>query len=239
MAAWKQLLLVAGHPARGGGGMGAVLSRRARDPRPLGHRLGAGRSHAPSREALPATGVRARRRAPDRGRHRASGDAATINDRFQAIGTGRANASVTVNPYTSGRLTEIRGAFPARASRRARSSPGWIPRPRRSRSTAPRSRCDDAAGQARADQVAAHVQHRHAVQMTEAELALGNARLALRDAELALDTPLDRRADRRHRRHPADRGRQLRHHRNGDRHGRRPLQHHRRFLGAGTLRRAP
>ena len=32
---------------------------------------------------------------------------ATINDRLQAIGTGRANATVTVNPYTSGRLTEF------------------------------------------------------------------------------------------------------------------------------------
>ncbi|TKB23148.1 MAG: biotin/lipoyl-binding protein, partial [Mesorhizobium sp.] len=32
---------------------------------------------------------------------------ATINDRLQAIGTGRANATVTVNPYSSGRLTEL------------------------------------------------------------------------------------------------------------------------------------
>ena len=32
---------------------------------------------------------------------------ATINDRLQAIGTGRANASVTVNPYSSGRLAEL------------------------------------------------------------------------------------------------------------------------------------
>jgi len=32
---------------------------------------------------------------------------ATINDRLQAIGTGRADASVTVNPYSSGRLAEL------------------------------------------------------------------------------------------------------------------------------------
>ncbi|MGX5847143.1 efflux RND transporter periplasmic adaptor subunit [Mesorhizobium sp. PL10] len=32
---------------------------------------------------------------------------ATINDRLQAIGTGRAYASVTVNPYSSGRLVEF------------------------------------------------------------------------------------------------------------------------------------
>lgn len=32
---------------------------------------------------------------------------AAINDRLQAIGTGRANASVTVNPYSSGRLAEL------------------------------------------------------------------------------------------------------------------------------------
>ncbi|WP_027056709.1 efflux RND transporter periplasmic adaptor subunit [Mesorhizobium erdmanii] len=32
---------------------------------------------------------------------------AVINDRLRAIGTGRANASVTVNPYSSGRLAEL------------------------------------------------------------------------------------------------------------------------------------
>ena len=32
---------------------------------------------------------------------------ATINDKLSAIGTGRANNSVTVKPYTSGRLTKI------------------------------------------------------------------------------------------------------------------------------------
>ncbi|WP_136616673.1 MULTISPECIES: efflux RND transporter periplasmic adaptor subunit [Mesorhizobium] len=32
---------------------------------------------------------------------------AVVNDRLQAIGTGRANASVTVNPYSSGRLAEL------------------------------------------------------------------------------------------------------------------------------------
>ena len=32
---------------------------------------------------------------------------AVINDRLQAIGTGRADASVTVNPYSSGRLAEL------------------------------------------------------------------------------------------------------------------------------------
>ena len=32
---------------------------------------------------------------------------ATINDKLSAIGTGRANNSVTVKPYASGRLTEI------------------------------------------------------------------------------------------------------------------------------------
>ena len=66
--------------------------------------------------------------------------AATINDKLSAIGTGRANNSVTVNPYTSGRLTEI-----AVESGRARrgghgASPGSIRRPRRSPSTAPGSR---------------------------------------------------------------------------------------------------
>ncbi len=35
---------------------------------------------------------------------------ATINDRLQAIGTGRAKASVTVNPYATGRLIAITAA---------------------------------------------------------------------------------------------------------------------------------
>jgi multidrug efflux pump subunit AcrA (membrane-fusion protein) len=107
MAAWKQIvfalvILVPPPP-------GFASSGRAGSAGTLGNRLGpraapchenecvanakqaSGRNGAGQRVnvvALPAT-------------------AATINDRLQAIGTGRANASVTVNPYSSGRLAEF------------------------------------------------------------------------------------------------------------------------------------
>ena len=74
------------------------------------------------------------------------------------------------------------------------------------------------------------------VQVKDAEFVVENARLQLRDAELALERRSIVVADRRHRRHHPGRGRQLRHQRDADRHGRRPFQDHRRFLGAGALR---
>ena len=111
---------------------------------------------------------------------------ATINDKLSAIGTGRANRSVTVNPYDSGRLTEIlvesgqtieQGGVIARLDSEAEEI------------AVDRARIalDDA--QARMDRISAlrTSNTATAVQVTEAELALSNARLALRDSELALD----------------------------------------------------
>ena len=61
---------------------------------------------------------------------------ATINDSLSAIGDGRAAQSVTVTPYSSGRVATIEVAsgdfVTAGATWR-----GSIPRPRRSRSTGP------------------------------------------------------------------------------------------------------
>lgn len=110
----------------------------------------------------------------------------TINDRLSAIGTGRANQSVVVTPYTSGRLIEVV------------ASPGS-----RVQASDIIARMDSEAEEIAADRARialkdaearlARVQSLRssntasAVQVEEAELAVGNARLALRDAELNLE----------------------------------------------------
>jgi RND family efflux transporter MFP subunit len=111
---------------------------------------------------------------------------AVINDRLSAIGTGRANNSVTVKPYTSGRLTSIE------VESGSRVGAGTVI-----------ARIDseveeiavDRAGFALADAEAKLERMRSLrsantatqVQVTDAELAVSNARLALRDAQLNLD----------------------------------------------------
>jgi RND family efflux transporter MFP subunit len=110
---------------------------------------------------------------------------ATINDRLQAIGTGRARASVTVTPYDSGRLMEIgvrsgaevkAGDVIARLD--AETEEIAVDRARIAR--------DDAA--AKLERIKALLSSNTAttVQVSEAETVLRNADLALRDAELAL-----------------------------------------------------
>lgn len=110
---------------------------------------------------------------------------ATINDRLQAIGTGRARASVTVTPYDSGRLMEIgvrsgaevkSGDVIARLDAEAEEIA--VDRARIAR--------DDAA--AKLERIKALLSSNTAttVQVSEAETVLRNADLALRDAELAL-----------------------------------------------------
>ena len=111
---------------------------------------------------------------------------ATINDKLSAIGTGRANNSVTVNPYTAGRLTEIlvesgqqiaKGDVIARLDSEAEEI------------AVDRARIGLEDAQARMDRVTALRSSNTvtAVQVTDADLALSNARLALRDSELALE----------------------------------------------------
>ncbi len=111
---------------------------------------------------------------------------ATINDKLSAIGTGRANKSVTVNPYTNGRLTEIlvesgqriaKGDVIARLDSEAEEI------------AVDRARIGLEDAQARMDRVTALRSSNTvtAVQVTDADLALSNARLALRDSELALE----------------------------------------------------
>jgi RND family efflux transporter MFP subunit len=110
---------------------------------------------------------------------------ATINDNLTAIGTGRANSSVTVTPYASGRVTEI-AVSPGQmikagdviAKLDSDSEEIAVDRARIAvnNATATLERVKALRGSNNAT----------GVQLTDAEVALDNARLALRDVELAL-----------------------------------------------------
>lgn len=111
---------------------------------------------------------------------------ATINDRLAAIGTGRALNSVSVMPFSAGRLTEILVESGSRvgageAIARLDSDAEEIALDRA------RIALEDA--NARLERVKALRASNTvtAVQQTEAELAVSNARLAVRDAELTLE----------------------------------------------------
>lgn len=110
---------------------------------------------------------------------------ATINDRLSAIGTGRANASVAVNPYEVGRLTEMTVQSGAKVTAgtviaRLDSEAEEI--------ALDRAKVALADAQAKADRAAALRRSNAAtsVQVADAEVVLENARLAVRDAELKL-----------------------------------------------------
>lgn len=110
----------------------------------------------------------------------------TINDRLSAIGTGRARQSVTVTPYVAGRMTEVlvsSGATVKAGDLIARLDDET------EKIAVDRAKfaLDDAL--ARQERVQQLRQSNTAtnVQVTEAALAVDNARLALRDAQLALD----------------------------------------------------
>ncbi len=111
---------------------------------------------------------------------------AKINDRLQAIGTGRARASVTVNPFTSGRLTEISvspGAMVQAGDVIARLDSNAeeivLDRARIAR--------DDAEAKLERMKTLRTSNTATAVQLADAEVVLRNAELAVRDAELALE----------------------------------------------------
>jgi RND family efflux transporter MFP subunit len=110
----------------------------------------------------------------------------TINEHLQAIGTGRANASVIINPYDSGRLTEIAAVAGSRVEKGqviarldAEAEEIALDRARLAEQDA-RSRLDRANSLRRSNAATP-------VQVADAEMALRNAELALRDAELALE----------------------------------------------------
>ncbi|MBN9218711.1 MAG: efflux RND transporter periplasmic adaptor subunit [Mesorhizobium sp.] len=110
---------------------------------------------------------------------------ATINDRLQAIGTGRANASVTVNPYSSGRLAELlveSGSHVAEGQIIATldSETEIIAQDRAKLALQDAQSKLDRVKSLRASNAATPVA------VADAEVVLAGARLALRDAELAL-----------------------------------------------------
>ncbi|MER9435452.1 efflux RND transporter periplasmic adaptor subunit [Mesorhizobium sp. M0618] len=111
--------------------------------------------------------------------------AAVINDRLQAIGTGRANASVTVNPYSSGRLAELLVESGSHVDK------GQIIATLDSETeviSQDRAKLALQDAQAKLDRVKSLRASNAAtpVAVADAEVVLAGAKLALQDAELAL-----------------------------------------------------
>ena len=110
---------------------------------------------------------------------------ATINDRLSAIGTGRANNSVVVTPYSQGTLTEIKvapGSMVEAGSVIAKldSDTEEIAVDRA------RFALEDAQSKLERINALKNSNTVTAVQVKDAEFVVENARLQLRDAELAL-----------------------------------------------------
>lgn len=109
----------------------------------------------------------------------------TINDRLSAIGTGRAKQTVAVTPYAAGRMTEMlvtSGATVKAGDLIAKLDDET------EKIAVDRARfaLDDAIAKQERMQQLRTSNTATGVQVTEAALAVDNARLALRDAELAL-----------------------------------------------------
>ena len=111
---------------------------------------------------------------------------AVINDKLSAIGTGRANNSVTVKPYTSGRVTSIEVESGARIE--AGTVIALIDS-EVEEIALDRAKIALVDAEAKLERVKSLRTANTAslVQLTDAELVVGNARLALRDAQLNLD----------------------------------------------------
>jgi len=109
-----------------------------------------------------------------------------INDRLSAIGTGRANNSVTVKPYTAGRVTGLE----VQSGRRVQAGTVIATLDSEVEQIAlDRAMIALADAEARLERIRSLKSANTAtqVQVTDAELVVGNARLAQRDAQLNLD----------------------------------------------------
>lgn len=110
---------------------------------------------------------------------------ATINDRLSAIGTGRANASVSVKPFSAGRLTEVlvQAGAHVQAGAPLVKLDSEVQEIALDRAKLALDNARAAAARTRAlrSSNAATV-----VQLSDAELAVQNAELAVRDADLTL-----------------------------------------------------
>ncbi|MDH6233593.1 RND family efflux transporter MFP subunit [Mesorhizobium soli] len=112
--------------------------------------------------------------------------AATINDRMQAIGTGRANATVAVTPYEAGRMTELTVASgtlvkAGQVIAKLDSQTEEIAVERAKLAVS------DAEGKYERTKTLRQSNAATSVQLADTEVALNNARLAQRDAELQLE----------------------------------------------------
>jgi RND family efflux transporter MFP subunit len=110
----------------------------------------------------------------------------TINDRLQAIGTGRANATVAVTPYTSGRLTEflVNSGVRVQAGQVIAKLDSETEEIALERAKLAR---DDASAKVERMRALSKSNAVTTVQLTEAELDFRNAELAVHDAQVALD----------------------------------------------------
>ena len=183
MAAWKQLLLTlvvlvaaAASWAKFFPGAPEILAswgmdwaRAAVDARPKDEPEQPQRSNRPQTAVITAPVIEA-----------------VINDKLSAIGTGRANNSVTVKPYTSGRVTSIEVESGARID--AGTVIALIDS-EVEEIALDRAKIALADAEAKLERVKSLRTANTAtlVQVTDAELVVGNARLALRDAQLNLD----------------------------------------------------
>ncbi len=178
MPIWKQLIICIGLLAIGV----AAWVFFVPESRQTLASLGIGSPTAATEDAAPRA---PRLSAPAGGVFTVPVTTATINDRLQAIGTGRAAEIVAVTPFASGRLTELlvrsgstveAGDIIARLDAQAETIA--VDRARLALEDA-EARLDR-INQLRASNTAT------LVQVTEQQLAVENARLALRDAELDL-----------------------------------------------------
>lgn len=111
---------------------------------------------------------------------------ATINDKLQAIGTGRAKATVTVNPYASGRLTEflVQSGAHVEAGQVIAKLDSETEEIALERAKAAR---DDAKAKVDRTRSLRSSNAATSVQLTDAELALRNNELSVHDAQVAFD----------------------------------------------------
>ncbi|HEV7254440.1 MAG TPA: efflux RND transporter periplasmic adaptor subunit [Mesorhizobium sp.] len=111
---------------------------------------------------------------------------ATINDRLQAIGTGRAAASVTVQPFGAGRITAVE----VESGERVEADTVLLRLDSEAEEIAlDRARIARDDAEARLERITALRRSNTvtAVEQAEAEVALRNAELAVREAEVALE----------------------------------------------------
>lgn len=111
---------------------------------------------------------------------------ATINDRLQAIGTGRAKATVTVNPYGSGRLTEllVQPGAHVEAGQVIANLDSEVEKIALDKALAAR---DDVKAKVERLRALRASNAATAVQLSDAELELRNDELTVHDAQVTLD----------------------------------------------------